>query len=157
MSRSEKIQAYWDSFLNTVPADATYHKSTFISEQWGDTPELATELGTLITEGLKRASCSTLWEYEDAGDEIPTVGSITIVLDGSGDPLCIIETTEVSITPFHAVDAAFAYDEGEGDRSLEYWRRCHWDYFTYTLKELGKMPTEDMPLICERFRVIHRA
>jgi uncharacterized protein YhfF len=86
---------------------------------------------------------------------LPEVGQKTIVLDGNDDPLCTIETTEVEVRPYNEVDARFAYEEGEGDRSLEYWRQAHWRFFSRTLPNMGKEPTPDMPLVCERFRVIH--
>jgi uncharacterized protein YhfF len=86
---------------------------------------------------------------------LPEVGQKTIVLDGSDDPLCTIETTEVEVRPYNEVDARFAYEEGEGDRSLESWRQAHWRFFSRTLPNMGKEPTPDMPLVCERFRVIH--
>jgi uncharacterized protein YhfF len=45
---------------------------------------------------------------------LPEAGLKTIVLDGSGDPLCIVETTEVQVRPYDEVDARFAYEEGGG-------------------------------------------
>ena len=36
--------------------------------------------------------------------------------------MCVIQTTEIRHLPFDEVDAQFAFDEGEGDQSLEYWR-----------------------------------
>jgi hypothetical protein len=45
---------------------------------------------------------------------LPEAGLKTIVLDGSGDPLCIVETTEVEVRPYDEVDARFAYEEGGG-------------------------------------------
>ena len=71
------------------------------------------------------------------------------MLDGSGHPRCVIESTEVSYRRFGEVDAAFAHDEGEGDRSLAYWREAHRQYFG----RLGKF-SEDMMLMCERFRLV---
>jgi uncharacterized protein YhfF len=47
------------------------------------------------------------------------------------------------------VDAGFARDEGEGDRSLAYWRGAHREYFG----RQGKF-SEDMMLMCERFRLV---
>ncbi len=41
------------------------------------------------------------------------MGAKTIVLDGNGNPLCIIETIEMLIRAFNEVDAKFAYKEGE--------------------------------------------
>src|SRR5215207_7886095 len=98
----------------------------------------------------------SLWEYEAEGEPLPETGLKTIVLDGDGDPMCIIETTEVEVRPYGEVDARFAYEEGEGDRSLEYWREAHWRFFSRTLPNIGKEPATDMPLVCERFRVIYR-
>jgi uncharacterized protein YhfF len=54
------------------------------------------------------------------------------------------------------VDAQFAYDEGEGDRSLDHWRTAHWEYFSRVLPLIAKEPISDMPLVCERFRVVYK-
>ena len=107
-------------------------------------------------DGAKTATCSALWEYEAEGSTLPEAGLKTIVLDGNNHPLCIVETAEVVVRPYDEVDAEFAYEEGEGDRSLEYWRDAHWRYFSRTLPAIGKEPTLDMPLVCERFRVTHK-
>jgi len=150
------IEEYWRAYLATLPPDSPMHNKKFIAERFGDTPELANCLGALITDGTKTATCSALWEWEAEGTPIPEVGTITIVLDGNDEPLCIIETTELKVQPYNKVAAQFAFEEGEGDRSLEYWRKAHWDYFTRTLAKIGKKPTIEMPLVCERFRVIHK-
>ena len=122
--------------------------------QFGDSPELADALGQLIVAGVKTATCSGLREYEAENEPLPTPGKRTIVLDGRKAPLCLIETTEMEIRNFCDVDAHFAYEEGEGDRSLESWRREHWNFFTRSLAHLGCKPTNEMPLVCERFRLV---
>ena len=71
------------------------------------------------------------------------------MLDGCGEPRCVIETTEVTYRRFGEVDEAFAFEEGEGDRSLQYWRDAHRNYFG----RQGKF-REDMMLMCERFRLV---
>jgi uncharacterized protein YhfF len=110
----------------------------------------------LISAGTKTATCSALWEYEAKGESLPETGLKTIVLDGNGDPRCIVETTEVEVWPYDKVDARFACEEGEGDRSLEYWREAHWRFFSRTLPNIGKEPAADTPLVCERFRVVYK-
>jgi len=152
----EIIEAYWQKFLSTLPADSSYHSKSYISEGWGDSPEMADELGGLITQGTKTGTCSALWEWETEGKPIPEVGLITIVLDGKGEPLCIVETTEVTVRNYNEVDADFARAEGEGDLSLEYWRQAHRNFFSRTLLKIGKEFSEEMPLVCERFRVIFK-
>jgi uncharacterized protein YhfF len=117
---------------------------------------MADELGALIVAGTKTATCSSVWEWQAESEPWPEVGHLTIVLDGRGQPLCIIETVEVAIKPYHQVDASLAYDEGEGDRSLEFWRAAHRRFFSRTLPKIGREFAEDMPLVCERFRVIYK-
>ena len=153
---SEQIEAYWKSYLVTLPKSSTIREERYVAEGWGDSPRIADELGALISAGTKTATCSALWEYEAEGEPLPEVGLKTIVLDGNGAPLCIVETTEVEVRPYDEVDARFAYAEGEGDRSLEYWREAHWRFFSRTLPNIGKEPTSNMPLVCERFRVIYK-
>ncbi len=111
---------------------------------FGDGPELADELLDLVMKGVKTATCSTEDEPNTS-----TAGERWIVLDGSGEPRCVIESTEVSYRRYNEVDAAFAYEEGEGDRSLAYWRAAHRNYFG----RLGRF-SEDMMLMCERFRLV---
>jgi uncharacterized protein YhfF len=111
---------------------------------FGDGPELADELLDLVMKGLKTATCSTEDEPNTS-----TPGERWIVIDGRGQARCVIETTEVTYRRYNEVDVAFAYDEGEGDRSLAYWRSAHRNYFG----RLGKF-NEDMMLMCERFRLV---
>jgi uncharacterized protein YhfF len=151
-----RVEAYWQGYLETLPADSPVRDEQYIAEGWGDSPEMADELGALILAGTKTATCSALWEYEAEGESLPETGLKTIVLDGNGNPMCIVETTEVEVWPYDEVDARFACEEGEGDRSLEYWREAHWRFFSRTLPNIGKEPATDMPLVCERFRVVYR-
>ena len=126
--------------MNSVPAKYQGLRSfAFV-----DGPELADELLDLVISGSKTATCSTEDEPNTS-----TPGEQWIVLNGRGEPRCVIETTELTYRRFGEVDAAFAYEEGEGDRSLAYWRSAHRNYFG----RLGKF-SEDMMLMCERFRLV---
>jgi uncharacterized protein YhfF len=117
------------------------HLRTFA---FGDGPDLADELLELVIKGIKTATCSTEDEPNTSAS-----GERWVVLDGSGEPRCVIESTEVTYRRFHEIDAAFAHDEGEGDRSLAHWRSAHRAYFG----RLGRF-SEDMMLMCERFRLV---
>lgn len=152
----EATQVYWQKFLTSLSPDSPLRDRPYVAECWGDTPALADALGALIVAGIKTSCCSSLWEWE-AGDELrPEVGYLTIALDGSGNPLCVVETFEITLCNYDQVDAQFAFDEGEGDRSLAYWREAHWEYFSRVLEKFGLRPKMDMPLVCERFRVVYR-
>lgn len=151
------IVQFWQHYLATLPEPlrTATQAAGYTAEDWGDNPALADELGGLIAAGVKTATCGALWDYEATGDPIPTVGQKTIVLDGRGAPLCVIETTEITIRAFNAVDAQFAYEEGEDDRTLASWRTEHQRYFTRTLAASGHTFAETMPLVCERFRLLY--
>lgn len=151
-----RIEAFWQSYLDTLPPNSPVREESYEAEMFGDTPRLADELGALILDGTKTATCSALWEYEAEGEPLPKAGEKAVILAGNGDPICVVETTEVEIRPYKEVDADFAFLEGEGDRSLEYWREAHWSFFSRTLAGIGKQPTMDMPLVCERFRVVYK-
>lgn len=116
---------------------------------------MADELGALIRSGRKTATSSALWEYEAEGEPLPEPADMTVVLDGRGEPLCIVETTGVEVRPFHEVDEDFARREGEGDLSLRYWREVHERFFRRTLPAVGRAFTPQMPLVLEWFRVVY--
>jgi uncharacterized protein YhfF len=111
---------------------------------FGDSATLADELLELVLKGKKTATCST----EDEPN-ISKPGERWVVLDGQGDPRCVIESVEVTFRRYGEVDAKFAFDEGEGDRSLGYWREAHRQYF----ERAGKF-SEEMMLMCERFCLV---
>ena len=115
------------------------------SFSFGDSPELADELLELVLIGKKTATC---WAASE-GDKGVAVGKRWIVKDGQGRASAILETVELNRRRFGEVDAAFAYDEGEGDRSLAYWRKAHTEYFT----RRGEL-SPDIELYCERFRLV---
>lgn len=155
MDTSTQLRAFWQDYLAGVPEHADRDMPR--AESFGMGAEMADSLGALIVQGKKTATCSLLWEYEHEGEALPQAGQLTIVTAGDGRPLCLIETCEVEIRPYALVDAQFAYEEGEGDRSLAYWRAVHWRFFADVCDMIGRIPSEDMPLVCERFRVLARA
>lgn len=152
----ERVTVYYDAFLRSLPPDSPLRTAPWVAEAFGDSPALADELAALVRAGTKTATCSSLWEWEAEGAWRPSPGLLTIVLDGRSQPVCIVETTEVTYRLFNEVDAQFAYDEGEDGRSLAEWRAGHTRYFSRVLPTLGKAFSPDMPLVCERFRVVYR-
>jgi uncharacterized protein YhfF len=78
------------------------------------------------------------------------VGELNVVLDGAGSPVCVIRTTEVAVRRFGDVGEAFAWDEGEGDRTLSWWRQAHMWYFF----EQGVRIDEDTLMVLERFELL---
>lgn len=116
---------------------------------FSDSPELADELLALVLAGGKRATCSSLTSCQ--ADIMPTVGELSVILDGAGTPACVIRTTEVQIMPYREVSEDFMRAEGEGDLSPEYWRTEHEAYY----RREGHF-SPDMLVVCERFELVGR-
>jgi uncharacterized protein YhfF len=122
---------------------------------YGDSPELSEELLALIRQGKKRAGTSLLWGHEADQEPVPCVGDLQIVLDHHNDPALITRVVSTYIVPYSEVTAEYAEIEGEGDGSLEYWRQAHWAFFSRECEQLGRQPTESMPVVCCVFEVLH--
>lgn len=124
------------------------------AEHFGDSVALADELLDLILHGPKRATAGSYDDYVRTGSEIPRVGTYSIALDGRGTPRALLRTTEVRIGPLSSVDAPFAWDEGEGDRTRESWLRDHHAFFERYLPTVGVEFSPDMPTVFERFELL---
>ncbi|TAL98741.1 MAG: ASCH domain-containing protein [Paraburkholderia sp.] len=122
---------------------------------FGDSEVLATSLIDLIIAGVKHGTSSLLWSWKFDGEAVPKVGDIEIVLDWHGRPVLIRRATEVEIVPFDCVTADFAASEGEGDRSLSYWQKEHWRFFTEECKRIDRAAEKSMPVVCEKFEVLY--
>ncbi len=150
----DAIKRFWQGYLATLPVQERENLEMPDAWAFGLGSEMADDLGTLVARGVKRATASLLWEYEAEDSKVPKSGDLSIILDGRGHPLCLIRTVGVEIKPFNEVDGQFAYEEGEGDRSLDYWREAHWRFFSRTCEEIGRKPSQDMPIVCERFKLV---
>ncbi|MER7797966.1 ASCH domain-containing protein [Microbacterium sp. NPDC096154] len=151
------LAAFWSrartGIAHTEPGLALPHEPP---SAWGfgATPQHADALLALVIDGIKTGTSSALWDYEVSGEPLPQRGQLDIVTDGSGTPRAVLLNTALEILPFRDVDAAHAHAEGEGDRSLAHWRDVHERFFTaYAGHDRGFSP--DMPVVVERFRVIH--
>lgn len=116
----------------------------------------ADELARLVLEGKKTATASAYDLYAKSGEPLPKEGEYSVILDGAGEAVCIICTSKVYVVPFCEVSAVQAYKEGEGDRSLAYWRKVHRDFFTRALAEAGLVFDENSRVVCEEFAVVYR-
>jgi uncharacterized protein YhfF len=149
--RFPAVQDYWQEFCRSrsIPADQRYDVFAF-----GDTPALADELLALVLAGPKRATAALVAQFERSGDPLPEAGLHSVVLNGRGEPGCVIRTTEVEVKPFDQVDARFAWDDGEDDRTLTSWIKGHRRYFMRQCASWGIPFDESMPVVFERFELV---
>ncbi|MGB9022896.1 MAG: ASCH domain-containing protein [Candidatus Bathyarchaeia archaeon] len=151
MPYSKEILDFWEKVK----------KETGIREEFqdafgfGDNPGLMDELLALVLTGKKIATTTLVKEMELEGSPEPKVGEYNIILDGSGKPRAIIRTVSVRHVRFCEVDEEHAYSEGEGDQTLESYRKEHIKYYGRRGEALGFTFSENMKAILERFEVVY--
>jgi uncharacterized protein YhfF len=125
-----------------------------VVDGYGDSEELSNELLALIRSGRKRAGTGLLWAYQHDGQRIAQAGDVEIVVDHMNVPVMVTRVVSSEMMTFNQVTAEYAALEGEGDGSLAYWRKAHWNFFGRECKRIGREPTESMPVICTVFEVV---
>jgi len=160
-THTPRIRAFIERFI--AQADRPdLNLDDILVDSFGDSPEMADHLLELALVGTKTATCSSLWAWKHE-NEVPLIpGILAVILDGSNTPRCIIETTQVITTEYQQVTADFARAEGEhspldlpDEQVLMHWRAGHWAFFRRTLPGIGRTPSQDMPVLCEHFRVVY--
>lgn len=150
----ELIAAFWQrgQAAGAIPVDRLAPDAV---EHFGDSAGLADELLGLVLHGAKRATAGGLASFERAGSPPPSVGDHWVVMDGAGRPQAVLRTTDVRVGPLSSVDDAFAWDEGEGDRTRASWLADHEAYFRREQSGLGLSFDAEMSTVFERFEVVY--
>ena len=136
----------WSAYTAKYPAEQEMDAWAF-----GDDPDY---LAGLVKDSVKTATCSAYPLYEMDGEELPREGELSVVLDSRDEAVCIIRTEKVWVQRYCDTGAEHAFKEGEGDRSLGYWRRVHERFFREEMAEYGLEFSEEMEIVCEEFRVV---
>ncbi|MEZ8330199.1 RNA-binding protein [Aliivibrio fischeri] len=152
----EQSQIYLNKYLSSLSETERKKYQSFGSDYFCADEHNANLCAELIRIGQKTATCSLNIWYESGEEPMPTVGHLQVVVDWNGKPICIIEIDSVETCKYNEVTAEFAHAEGEGDRSLKWWREAHWRFFAAECSELNIEPSEDMVLVLERFHVVYQ-
>ena len=149
MSQPTPQHAAIEAFLAPFRA-ATGHDGAIEAFAFADLPEVQTRLAHLVLEDDKRATAG----LHDTDEDAVAPGHHDVVMDGDGAPVCLIRTEEVRTLPFGERDPAFAWDEGEGDRSLHDWTDIHRRYVGADAAARGLEFDDDTLVDFERFSVV---
>lgn len=112
------------------------------------------ELAELTKQGIKTATASAYIFYELENEPLPKAGDYSVVLNQKGEAVCIIQISKVAVLPFSRVSVEHAYKEGEGDRTLAYWRKVHKEFFRQELAAIQQEFNEGLLVVCEEFTVV---
>lgn len=133
----------WHEFIAAHPEFAGEQPEV---EPFGDTAEMADDLARLVLAGTKRATASPVAEG------VPPNDAHWVLLDGRGEAVAVLRTTEVRLDRLDSVDDAFAWDEGEGDRTRGWWLAAHRGFFRRRHPDVTDL--DAMPTVFERFSVV---
>lgn len=142
---NQAAQRYWDEYWKGRKEPITVSTWQFGGE--------SDYLAQLVVDGVKTATCSGHIFYELNNEPLPTAEDYGVILDSRSQPKAIVKTVEVTLTPMNEVTEEFAIDEGDG--TYQNWWDIHEKYFKEQLNAIGLEFSEDILLVCERFKVIN--
>lgn len=142
----------WGDYLDKHLEDAFHEAPQVI--HFCDNQQDADLCADLVKKGIKKATTDSLLGFQYRNEPLPRIGDFKVVTNWKGEAQCIIKLTSVKLKPYFSIDAAYVQLEGEGDKSLDYWKKVHWDYYTRELEPYGRVPRESMILVCQEFERI---
>lgn len=148
----DNIKAFWLEFIETKPVYKTLPQP--IHYYFCDNEVDANECAELVVQHIKQATTASVWWYNKMSENMPKVGDLAIITDWYENPKAIIRNKKVEVVKFKDITEEYASIEGEGDKTLAYWKRVHWDYYTREMQTYNEKPSEDMELVCEIFQTI---
>jgi len=150
----ESVQKMWEAYLHGI-GEMERGALTFEAWHFCDNQEDADALAQLVLDGTKRGTASLVRAYEIENEPLPKKGDLSMITDFGGAAKCIIQTVDIAVYPFDEVPESFAQREGEGDKSLRYWKAAHEAAFTRELQTYGEAFAPSMRVVCESFEVVY--
>ena len=139
----------WNRFTMKSGVQDTYQAWAFCGGG-----EIGDRLAELVLQGIKTATSSALIAFRTEKEPLPKAGDYSVVLFDNGEAACVIQTQRVELVPFDQVGPRHAYLEGEGDRSLEYWRQVHEEAFTPDYQAAGLPFDRKGVCVLEEFQLV---
>ena len=156
MAKGHKtVKEMWKKYLSTIGENINNSGKTYESWYFCNNEKDANELAGLVKKGIKKATASLHCLYEIENELIPEVGDYAVITNWKGVAQSIVQITSINTIPFKEVTEELAAKEGEGDKTLSFWRKVHRKVFTLELKEYSKKFSEDMLVVCEEFAVVY--
>ena len=146
----KSVERLWSDFLSAHPNNTI--KEVPESFYFCDNKKDADECAELVVKGIKQATATSLWWYEKNNEAIPKAGDQYVITDWDGNARAVIEMTKVEKVPYNKITSEFAKIEGEGDKSLKYWKEVHEAYYKREMEPFGDAFSEEMIIVCEYFK-----
>lgn len=156
MSKLNAVEnQYWERYLGTLSQEDRPN-NPIVEANFAGSKEITDDLLELYLCGRKTAGSSIVEDYESSGDSLPKVGNYWIYLNSKDEPSCILRTEKVVQNNFNDVPLEIAVAEGEGDLSLEYWRRVHKEIYSPHLSDWDLSNIEEATVVTEFFKLVFK-
>ena len=150
----EKEFQVWIKYLQSRGEDPEKTAIKYVfAEHFCNDKESANKLYDLVILGKKRATCGNLLMYQFKKEPILHKDDLTVLTNFDQTKACILRTKKVIVKKFGEITEEDARKEGEGDLSLEHWKRVHGKIFESECAKLGKEFSEDIEVVFEEFDV----
>lgn len=147
----------WKNYLEYRKSHGNNDAVSYVfAEHFCNDKPSADKLYQLAVDGKKRATTGSIWAYEYDKEPVLKAGDLTILTNYNETRACVIKTKSVVIKKFNEITEEDARIEGEGDSSLEYWRRVHKEFFEEECTRIGREFSEDMPVAFEEFEIEYK-
>jgi len=150
---TESENEFWLDYLNSVSIPAKQSSCNVEASPAGNY-SITDQLIELYLTGKKTAGSSLVEGFEFSHDPLPEIGDFWIVLNGKNQPRLILKTIKIEIHRFRDVPEYVAIAEGEGDLSLEYWKKSHKEFYKSNIQLWGIKDIDDAHVITEHFEVV---
>jgi len=149
MRKTLLTDAMWTAFCDaTGVTDDDYDVIAFAQGSGFET-----KLVELVLAGKKRATVNLMRNYVGE-DKLPVIGGYVVTVDGEGIPRCIWRSIELRVGRLDSVDDKFAWDEGEGDRTRDWWLDSHRRFYAAQAVKNDLEMHDGLETVFERFTVV---
>ncbi len=108
----------------------------------------------LVLSGTKKAISHSLLGLQLRKEPLPKIGDFMVITDWKGKARCIVRTVAVRLKPFFSIRQSYVKIEGEGNKSVENWKKSHWEYYQRELAPYSREPRDSMIVVCEIFEKV---
>ena len=144
----------WNKYLASIDEDPRTTKLRYaFVDHFCHEKEPSDRLYRMAVDGIKRATTGSVDVCRLRGEPLLKPGDLSILTNFDETECCVIRTVRSTIKKFSEVTEEDAFIEGEGDRSLAYWRQAHLGFFRDEFAELGLEFSEERHVVFEEFRV----
>ncbi|WP_127716862.1 ASCH domain-containing protein [Halobacteriovorax sp. HLS] len=144
---------FWNKYLDTIGSPLG---DAHVEISIAGNIEIADELLNLFLQGKKTAGSGLVKDFILAEDDLPKVGNYWMILDSKEVPRCIVKTVKVERNLFKDISCEIAKAEGEGDLSVEYWKKVHRSFFTPYLEQWGITNLDEEEVVTEFFELVYK-